>query len=91
MKKNNSREVQSGVLSNNLRGDQSGTNLVTDRVFRDFTLRCEFMVPEGSNSGIYLHAPEHGRNIWCGMKINIFHEPDAKPGRPLAYGDRFKK
>ena len=31
------------------------------------------------NSGIYLHAPEHGRTIACGMKINIFQQVDAVP------------
>ena len=40
------------------------------------------------NSGIYLHAPEHGRNIWCGMKINIFQEPDAQP-KPESMGSIF--
>ena len=40
------------------------------------------------NSGIYLHAPEHGRNIWCGMKINIFHQVDAKPA-PESMGSIF--
>jgi hypothetical protein len=56
VKKNNSWEVLNGVLVNNLKADRSGTNLVTDRAFRDFTLRCEFMVPEDSNSGIYLRG-----------------------------------
>ena len=31
-----------------------------------------------TNSGIYLHAPEHGRNIWVGMKINLFHQVDRE-------------
>ena len=40
------------------------------------------------NSGIYLHAPEHGRNIWCGMKINIFQQVDEKPA-PESMGSIF--
>ena len=40
------------------------------------------------NSGIYLHAPEHGRNMWCGMKINIFHQVDEKPA-PESMGSIF--
>jgi hypothetical protein len=56
VKKNNSWEVQNGVLTNNLRADRSGSSLVTERTFRDFIVRFEFMVPEGSNSGIYLRG-----------------------------------
>ena len=44
------------------------------RQYENFDLRGEFFVKGWINSGIYLHAPEHGRNMWCGMKINIFHE-----------------
>ena len=40
------------------------------------------------NSGIYLHAPEHGRNISCGMKINIFQQVDAIP-KPESMGSIF--
>ncbi len=31
-------------------------NLVTERKFRDVELYVEFMVPQGSNSGVYLHG-----------------------------------
>jgi hypothetical protein len=41
-----------------------------------------------TNSGIYLHAPEHGRNIWVGMKINLFHQVD-KELRPESVGSIF--
>jgi hypothetical protein len=47
--------------------------------YENFDFRGEFFVRGWTNSGIYLHAPEHGRNTWCGMKINIFHVVDAKP------------
>jgi hypothetical protein len=49
------------------------------RQYENFDFRGEFFVRGWTNSGIYLHAPEHGRNIWCGMKINIFHQVDEKP------------
>jgi hypothetical protein len=49
------------------------------RQYENFDFRGEFFVQGWTNSGIYLHAPEHGRNIWCGMKINIFHQVDAQP------------
>ena len=31
------------------------------------------------DSGIYLHAPEHGRPMWNGMQIHLFHQNDEKP------------
>src|SRR5215475_4557761 len=49
------------------------------RQYENFDFRGEFFVRGWTNSGIYLHAPEHGRNMYCGIKINIFHVQDAKP------------
>src|SRR5579864_1976796 len=49
------------------------TWLRSTRRYENFDFRGEFFVKSWMNSGIYLHAPEHGRNMWCGMKINIFH------------------
>ena len=40
------------------------------------------------NSGVYLHAPEHGRNTWVGMKINLFHQNDREL-RPESPGSIF--
>jgi hypothetical protein len=58
------------------------------REYENFDFRGEFFVRGWMNSGIYLHAPEHGRNIWCGMKINIFHQVDEKPA-PESMGSVF--
>jgi hypothetical protein len=41
-----------GLLSN----EKSGANLRTADEFRDFKLRLEFKIPEGSNSGIYMRG-----------------------------------
>src|SRR5436190_18278855 len=49
------------------------------RQYENFDFRGEFFVKGWIDSGIYLHAPEHGRNTWCGMKIHIFHQVDAQP------------
>src|SRR5690349_12770231 len=57
------------------------TWLRSARHYENFDFRGEFFVKGWMNSGIYLHAPEHGRNMWCGMKINIFHQVDEKPAR----------
>jgi len=58
------------------------------RRYENFDFRGEFFVRGWTNSGIYLHAPEHGRNMWCGMKINIFHQVDEKPA-PESMGSVF--
>jgi len=58
------------------------------RQYENFDFRGEFFVKAWTNSGIYLHAPEHGRNMYCGMKINIFHDADGKPA-PESMGSVF--
>jgi hypothetical protein len=58
------------------------------RQYENFDFRGEFFVKGWTNSGIYLHAPGHGRNTWCGTKINIFHQVDAKPA-PESMGSIF--
>jgi hypothetical protein len=64
------------------------TWLRSTRQYENFDFRGEFFVRGWINSGIYLHAPEHGRNTWCGMKINIFHQVDDKPA-PESMGSVF--
>jgi hypothetical protein len=59
--------------------------LSSERPYENFDFRGEFYIKGWMNSGIYLHAPEHGRNIWCGMKINIFQDRDEQP-RPESMG-----
>jgi hypothetical protein len=56
VKKLQSWEAQNGVLRNDLTGGRGGTNLRTEREFWNFTLRFEYQVPEGSNSGVYLRG-----------------------------------
>ena len=62
--------------------------LRSDRQYENFDVRGEFFLKGWMNSGIYLHAPEHGRNIWVGMKINIFHQADKEP-KPESAGSIF--
>lgn len=64
------------------------TWLRSDKQYENFDFRCEFFLKGWMNSGVYLHAPEHGRNTWVGMKINIFHQRDAEP-RPESAGSIF--
>jgi len=55
------------------------TWLRSARQYENFDFRGEFFIRGWMNSGIYFHAPEHGRNTWCGMKLNIFQDVDEKP------------
>jgi hypothetical protein len=52
----NSWSVADGVLKNTVNQGEHGTDLVTDKKFWNFTVRYEFMVPDGSNSGFYLRG-----------------------------------
>jgi hypothetical protein len=69
-------------------GSSFPTWLRSEKRYENFDFRCEFFVEGWINSGIYLHAPEHGRNIWVGMKINIFHQQDKVP-QPESMGSIF--
>lgn len=60
-------------------GSNYPTWLRSDKQYENFDFRGEFFIKGWMNSGIYLHAPEHGRNTWIGMNVNIFHQKDAKP------------
>lgn len=64
------------------------TWLGSNREYENFDFRGEFFVRGWTDSGIYIHAPEHGRNTWCGMKINIFHQVDEHPA-PESMGSIF--
>ncbi len=50
-----------------------------DRPLVNFDFRGEFFVRGWIDGGVYLHAPEHGRNMWCGMLLKIFHQQDKVP------------
>ena len=45
-----------GILKNTVEKDVHGTDLVTEQKFWNFTVRYEFMTPDGSNSGFYLRG-----------------------------------
>jgi hypothetical protein len=72
----NSWSAADGVLKNTVNQGEHGTDLVTDRKFWNFTVRYEYMVPDGSNSGFYLR----GRH-----EIQILG--DFKSGKPAKGGN----
>ena len=75
-KGHNSWTVADGILKNTVNKGEHGTDLVTDKKFWNFTVRYEFQVPDGSNSGFYLR----GRH-----EIQILG--DFKSGKPALTGN----
>ncbi len=45
-----------GILKNTIEKGTHGTDLVSDQKFWNFTVRYEYMTPDGSNSGFYLRG-----------------------------------
>lgn len=55
------------------------TWLQSEKKYENFDFRCEFFIRGWIDSGVYLHAPEHGRNAWAGFDVKICHKQDPKP------------
>ncbi len=53
--------------------------LRSETQYENFDFRGEFFVKGWIDGGVYLHAPEHGRNTWTGMQLKIFHQQDKVP------------
>src|ERR1051326_851777 len=52
----NSWKVEGGILKNTVNPGEHGTDLVTDKKFKNFTVKYEYLVPDNSNSGFYLRG-----------------------------------
>ena len=72
----NAWRVENGELINDLKTGEHGVDLVTDKKYWNFTVRYEYKVPNGSNSGFYLR----GRH-----EIQVLG--DYKKGKPDLHGD----
>jgi hypothetical protein len=64
------------------------TWLRSARQYENFDFRGEFFLEGWMDSGIYIHAPEHGRPMACGMQINLFQQHDDAP-KPESMGSIF--
>jgi hypothetical protein len=53
--------------------------LRSDQEYENFDFRCEFFVRGWIDGGVYFHAPEHGRRMWVGKLVNIFHQREELP------------
>lgn len=81
-----------GVLKNTVNKGDHGTDLVTEQKFADFTVRYEFMTPEGSNSGFYLRgrhevqilgdAKSGEASLTCNGALYNFKAPDKFVTKP---------
>src|SRR3982074_381389 len=56
--------------------------------YENFDFRGEFFIKGWMDSGIYFHAPEHGRPTWNGMQIHLFQQKDKDP-EPQSMGAVF--
>jgi hypothetical protein len=75
-----------GILKNTVEKGLHGTDLVTEKKFMNFTVRFEYLVPDGSNSGFYLRgrheiqilgdAKSGKASKGCNGAIYNFKEPD---------------
>lgn len=74
---NPSWTVQNGMLVNEVSKDVHGTDLVTEEKYLDFTVRFEYLIPAGANSGFYLR----GRH-----EIQIFDDFPACKLSPASNG-----
>ncbi len=82
-----------GVLKNTVEKGTHGTDLLTEKKFKNFTVKYEFMTPDGSNSGFYLRGrheiqilgdyAEGKASKTCNGSLYNFKAPDkfvTKPG-----------
>jgi hypothetical protein len=49
-------KVEDGILKNIVPKGEHGTDLLTEKKYWNFTVRFEYMVPDGQNSGFYLRG-----------------------------------
>ncbi|MEO8425505.1 MAG: family 16 glycoside hydrolase [Verrucomicrobiota bacterium] len=68
--------VENGMLVNTV-DKEHGTDLVSEEKFRDFTVRYEYMIPKGANSGFYLR----GR-----YELQIFDDFESRKALPGGNG-----
>jgi hypothetical protein len=64
------------------------TWLRSGREYGNFDLRGEFFVKGWTDSGIYIHAPLHGRPTWEGIQVKLFQDREAVP-KPNSMGSLF--
>jgi hypothetical protein len=82
-----------GILKNTVEKGVHGTDLLTEKKFKNFTVKYEYMTPDGSNSGFYLRGRQELQILGdyadgkasktCNGSLYNFKAPDkfvTKPG-----------
>jgi hypothetical protein len=64
------------------------TWLRSAKQYENFDFRGEFFVRGWTDSGIYFSVPEHGRPMWNGFEIHLFHQREEPP-KPESMGAIF--
>lgn len=83
---------EGGVLKNKIPPGEHGTDLISEKKFKNFIVKYEYMVPDGSNSGFYLRGRyeiqilgdyKSGKTSKGGNgAIYAFKEPDVFASKP---------
>ncbi|MBM3501911.1 MAG: DUF1080 domain-containing protein [Armatimonadetes bacterium] len=59
----------------------AGGTLFTRRIYEDFTLRLDYKIGKGGNSGVFVRAPLSGRHSALGMELQIMGDHGKPPSR----------
>ncbi len=60
--------------------EEGGTALLSAKRYGDFTLRIEYKILSGGNSGIFLRAPRDCRQSYIGMEFQLRGDHGIPPG-----------
>jgi len=66
----------------------TGGTLFTRHIYEDFTLRLDFKIGKGGNSGVFVRAPLSGRHSALGMEVQIagdFGKPPSSQSTGALY------
>ena len=53
--------------------------LRSDKEYENFDFRGDFFIKGWMDSGIYIHAPRHGRPLANGKQVHVFHQREDRP------------
>jgi len=63
-------EVKDGVIT----CTKQGTNLVTEKTYRNYVFDFDFKLPAGGNNGLGIHYPGKGTPAYTGIEIQILDD-----------------
>ena len=57
----------------------TGGTLFTRHIYEDFTLRLDYKIGKGGNSGVFVRAPLSGRHSALGMEVQVMGDYGTRP------------